>query len=89
MIQHTTSFPDNQSNIDRSMTEPHQTITDPNQSIPGTGVPAVPGTAGTIPLLVIPAIDTGGGGGGFGFTFGGGIGNVSGDVSYSEAYGTA
>jgi hypothetical protein len=85
-------------------------------AIPGTGVPAVPGTAATttgggkkgkggnndaantvaatpgtpaIPLVVVPALQTGGGGAGFGFTLGGGIGNVSGDLSYSEAYGTA
>jgi hypothetical protein len=74
--------------------------------IPGTGSPAIPGSAGTagskkggateatpgtpaVAPLVIPPLQTGGGGGGFGFTFGGGVGNVSGDVSYSEAYGTA
>jgi hypothetical protein len=40
-------------------------------------------------LGVVPGLQTGGGGAGFGFTLGGGIGNVSGDLSYSEAYGTA
>jgi hypothetical protein len=54
----------------------------------GDGTASTPGTP-AIPLLVIPALQTGGGGGGFGFTFGGGIGNVSGDLSYSQAYGTA
>jgi hypothetical protein len=33
MIRPSTSFPDDNNNIDQSMTELHQTITDPNQSI--------------------------------------------------------
>jgi hypothetical protein len=49
-------------------------------------VAAVPASA----PVVIPGIQTGGGGGGFGFTLAGGIGNVSGaDEGYSQAYGSA
>jgi hypothetical protein len=54
----------------------------------GDATAATPGTPAVAPL-VVPGLQTGGGGAGFGFTFGGGTGNVSGDISYSEAYGNA
>jgi hypothetical protein len=51
-------------------------------AVPGTGGPATP------PQFVTP-LQTGGSAGGFGFTFAGGLGNASGDVGGSEAFGSA
>jgi hypothetical protein len=49
---------------------------------------ATPAQAAT-PAVFINPLQTGGNGGGFGFTFGGGVGNISGDAGTTEASGNA
>jgi hypothetical protein len=55
----------------------------------GTAATAATPAVEAIPDIYVAPLQTGGTAGGFGFTLGGGMGNVSGDLGYSEAYGTA